>query len=57
MKASTREWVAKAEEDFVVATTLARPRKKPLWTEAKRALETCKAFRREARLALGLPKR
>ena len=31
MKASTREWVAKAEEDFAVALTLARPRKKPLW--------------------------
>jgi hypothetical protein len=30
MKASTREWVAKAEEDFAVALTLARPRKKPL---------------------------
>src|SRR5256712_8072467 len=31
MKASTRDWVAKAEEDFAVALTLARPRKKPLW--------------------------
>src|SRR5438067_9702265 len=31
MKASTREWVTKAEEDFAVAVTLARPRKKPLW--------------------------
>ncbi len=31
MKASTREWIAKAEEDFGVATTLARPRKRPLW--------------------------
>src|SRR6266446_5666297 len=31
MKASTREWAAKAEEDFSVALTLARPRKKPLW--------------------------
>jgi HEPN domain-containing protein len=28
MKASTREWIAKAEEDFAAATTLARPRKK-----------------------------
>lgn len=127
MKASTREWVAKAEEDFAVALTLARPRKKPLWAplcfhaqqcvekyfkarlneasilflrthdleqllnqavsleplwsafrpalkrlsdaavlsrypggvftkaEAQRALRTCKAFRREARLSLGLP--
>jgi HEPN domain-containing protein len=32
MKASTREWVAKAEEDFAVANTLARPRKLPLWS-------------------------
>src|SRR5208337_5645595 len=31
MKASTREWVAKAEEDFAVVLALARPRKKPLW--------------------------
>ena len=126
MKASTREWVAKAEEDFAVAATLARPRKKPLWaplcfhaqqcaekylkaclneasvqfarthdleqllnqavvveplwgafraalkrlsdaaivprypgsvvtkTEALRALTICKAFRREARLSMGL---
>jgi HEPN domain-containing protein len=127
MKASTREWVAKAEEDFAVATLLARPRKKPLWAptcyhaqqcvekylkarlneasiqfhkthdleqllgqtvaveplwaafraalkrlsdaaivprypggvftkaEAQRALKTCKSFRKEARLSLGLP--
>lgn len=32
MKASTREWVAKAEEDFAAAMILARPRKKPLWS-------------------------
>ena len=31
MNASTREWVGKAEEDFAVALSLARPRKKPLW--------------------------
>ncbi len=127
MKSSTREWVAKAEEDFSVACTLARPRKKPLWApvcfhaqqcvekylkaclneaslqflkthdleqllvqalaaeplwaafrpalkrlsdaavvprypggvltkaEASRALKTCKAFRKEARLSLGVP--
>jgi len=126
MKASTREWVAMAEEDFAVALMLARLRKKPLWaplcfhaqqctekylkarlneasvqfhkthdlenllnqalpveplwaafrpslkrlsdaavlprypggvftkTEAQRALKTSKAFRREARLSLGL---
>ena len=129
MKASTREWIAKAEEDYTVATTLARPRKRPLWgpvcfhaqqcvekylkarsneaslpvhkthdlehlltqllaieplwaafmpalknltdaavlprypgniftkSEAQRALKTAKAFRKEARLSLGLPLR
>ncbi len=129
MKASTREWVTKAEEDFAAAIVLARPRKKPLWAlvcfhaqqcvekclkaclneasvqfhkthdleqllnqalvveplwaafrpslkrlsdaaivprypggvftkaEAQRALKTCKAFRKEARLNLGLPAR
>ena len=31
MKASTREWIVRAEEDFAVVLTLARPRKKPLW--------------------------
>jgi HEPN domain-containing protein len=126
MKASTRDWIAKAEEDFAAAVVLARPRKKPLWspvcfhaqqcaekylkaklneasiqflkthdleqllnqtisveplwaafrpalkrltdsailprypgnfftkTEAQRALRTCKAFRKEARLSFGL---
>ena len=32
MKASTREWVAKAEEDFLAATALNRRRLKPLWS-------------------------
>jgi len=31
MKVSTREWVTKAEEDFALVSSLARPRKKPLW--------------------------
>jgi HEPN domain-containing protein len=31
MKASTREWVVKAEEDFLAATALNRRRKTPLW--------------------------
>src|ERR1700691_65874 len=31
MKASTREWVLKAEEDFLAAAALNRLRKKPLW--------------------------
>jgi HEPN domain-containing protein len=30
MKASTREWIMKAEEDFLAATVLCRRRKKPL---------------------------
>jgi HEPN domain-containing protein len=127
MKASTLDWITKAEEDFAVVLTLARPRKKPLWSplcfhaqqcaekylkarlneasiqfykthdldqllnqavvveplwaafrpslkrlsdsavlprypgnfytksEAQRALKTCRAFRKEARLAFGLP--
>ena len=127
MKTSTREWIAKAEEDFAVGRVLARPHKQPLWAplcfhaqqcvekylkarlneaavqfhkthdleqlldqalaveplwaafrpalkrlgeaavtarypgggfskaEAQRALKTCKAFRKEARLSLGLP--
>ena len=127
MKASTREWVAKAEEDFSVSCLLARPRKKSLWSpvcfhaqqcvekylkarlneaslplkrthdleqllnqalvveplwaafrtalkrlndaaivprypgavftkaEAQRALKTCRSFRKEGRLSLGLP--
>lgn len=32
MKASTSEWVKKAEEDFLAASALARRRRKPLWT-------------------------
>ena len=31
MKLSTREWVAKAEEDFLAANALNQRRKKPLW--------------------------
>ena len=31
MKASAREWVAKAEEDFLAADALNRRRKRPLW--------------------------
>jgi HEPN domain-containing protein len=30
MKTSTREWILKAEEDFLAASTLHRPRKNPL---------------------------
>lgn len=31
MKPSTREWIRKAEEDFLAADALHRRRKKPLW--------------------------
>ena len=31
MKTSIREWVAKAEEDFLAASALNQRRKKPLW--------------------------
>lgn len=31
MKASTREWLAKAEEDYATAVILAHPRRRPLW--------------------------
>jgi HEPN domain-containing protein len=31
MKLSTREWVSKAEEDFLAATALILRRKRPLW--------------------------
>ena len=31
MKASTRDWVAKAEEDFLAACALNLRRKKPIW--------------------------
>jgi len=31
MKASTREWVEKAEEDYLAASALHRRRKRPLW--------------------------
>jgi HEPN domain-containing protein len=31
MKTSTRDWVKKAEEDFLAAGSLARRRSKPLW--------------------------
>lgn len=32
MTPSTREWVEKAEEDFLAAQDLARRRKRPLWS-------------------------
>ncbi len=32
MKPITREWVAKAEEDYLAAVDLSRRRKRPLWS-------------------------
>lgn len=59
MKASTREWVAKAEEDFAVMLTLARPRKKPLWSPLCFHAQQCVEKYLKARLneaSLPLPK-
>ena len=50
MKASTREWVAKVEEDFAVALTLARPRKKPLWAPVCFHAQQCAEKYLKARL-------
>lgn len=47
MKAATRDWVTKAEGDYLAATALARRRKVPLHDQVK-------VIRREAWLALGL---
>jgi hypothetical protein len=49
MKPSTREWVAKAEEDFRYPGHNAG---KP---HGRRALADCKTIHREVRLSLGLP--
>ena len=59
MKASTREWVAQAEEDFLAATVLNLRRKKPLWNvvsfHAQQTVEKyLKARLEEA--GLGVPK-
>ncbi len=50
MKASTREWVTKAEEDFAVARLLARPRKKPLWSAVAFHAQQCVEKYLKARL-------
>src|SRR5688572_684342 len=50
MKASTREWVVKAEEDFAAATALARPRKKPLWAPVCFHAQQCSEKYLKARL-------
>jgi HEPN domain-containing protein len=50
MKVSTREWVAKAEEDFVVAAALSRPRKKPVWASVCFHAQQCAEKYLKARL-------
>ena len=53
MKASTREWVNKAEEDFAAAATLARTRKKPLWAPVCFHAQQCVEKYLKARLNEG----
>lgn len=50
MKASTRDWIAKAEEDFAAAVALARPRKKPLWSPVCFHAQQCAEKYLKARL-------
>ena len=50
MKVSTRDWIAKAEEDFATATVLARPRKRPLWAPACFHAQQCVEKYLKARL-------
>jgi HEPN domain-containing protein len=50
MKASTREWVGKAEEDFAVILALARRRKKPLWASLGFHAQQCVEKYLKARL-------
>jgi HEPN domain-containing protein len=57
MKPSTREWVAKAEEDYLAALDLARRRKRPLWSGVCFHAQQCaekylKANKSHARSAL-----
>ena len=50
MKASTRDWITKAEEDFAAAVALARPRKKPLWSPVCFHAQQCAEKYLKARL-------
>lgn len=52
MKPSTREWIAKAEEDFGAAETLRR-RRKPLWSVAAFHAQQCVEKYLKARLEEG----
>ena len=56
MKPDTREWVGKAEEDFLAAIDLARRRTKPLWSSVCFHAQQCAEKYLKARLAeAGLP--
>jgi HEPN domain-containing protein len=50
MKASTRDWIAKAEEDFAAALLLARPRRQPLWSPVCFHAQQCAEKYLKARL-------
>ena len=59
MKASTREWVLKAEEDFLAASALNLRRKKPLWNVVSFHVQQTVEKYLKARLeeaGLGIPK-
>jgi HEPN domain-containing protein len=56
MKQATREWVAKAEEDFLAATDLARRRKRPVWSTVCFHAQQCAEKYLKARMEeAGLP--
>ena len=56
MKPSTREWVAKAEEDHLAALDLARRRKRPLWSGVCFHAQQCAEKYLKARMEeAGLP--
>jgi HEPN domain-containing protein len=57
MNPATREWVLKAEEDFLATTILARRRKRPLWNSVCFHAQQCaekylKARMQEAGMAI-----
>jgi HEPN domain-containing protein len=56
MKPGTREWVGKAEEDFLAATDLSRRRKRPLWSSVCFHTQQCAEKYLKARMEeAGLP--
>jgi len=56
MKAATRDWVAKAEEDYLAAVDLARRRKRPVWSAVCFHTQQCAEKYLKARLEeAGLP--